>query len=61
MSFFVGLLKEYFDVKIIRSYVEILDITDIDIVDIIYTVLGGVTGTTIFLLKTYIKKKKYNS
>lgn len=48
-AFFIGLLKEYVD-PLLGG--------DIDKLDLIYTVLGSITGAAIFLLKTYAQKKK---
>ena len=48
-AFFVGLLKEYVD-PLIGG--------DKDKLDLIYTILGSITGAIIFLLITYVQKKK---
>ena len=49
IAFFIGLLKEYVD-PLIGG--------DKNKLDLIYTILGSITGVTLFLLNTYFQKKR---
>lgn len=56
-SIFLGLSAAFF-LALFKEYVDPLIGGDKNKLDLIYTILGSISGATIFLLNTYIQKKK---